>query len=133
MFLVSVFALACGIPCETFAADTIEDLAELAPGWTGHIVARVDQSYVGWDVEIGDADSDGKNEVLTTGCPDSRLYLFKKQAGGWQARLLARQLARRMPGMGLAVKVVDLNQDGRNEVILGTGQEAVTVSNSFST
>jgi len=81
--------------------------------------------YVGWDVEIGDADNDGKNEIVTTGCPDSRLYLFKKVAGTWQTRLLAEDLAHRSPkpGIGLAVRVVDLNMDGKNELILGTGQE----------
>jgi len=84
----------------------------------------VDQSYVGWDVEIGDADNDGKNEILTAGCPDSRLYLLKSAPEGWQTRLLAENLAQRQPGMGLAVRVVDLNRDGTNEVVLGTGQEA---------
>lgn len=103
---------------------TIKELAEIAPGWTGEIVAAVDQSYVGWDVEIGDADNDGKNEILATGCPDSRLYLFKKPHEGWDTRLLAENLAQRKPGMGLAVRVVDLNRDRKNEIILGTGQEA---------
>lgn len=109
-----------------FAAESIEDLAELASGWRGEIVAEVDQSYVGWDVEIGDADNDGKNEILTTGCPDSRLYLFKKLANRWETRLLAEDLAQRKPeiGMGLAVKIDDLNRDGVNEIVLGTGQEA---------
>jgi len=78
---------------------------------------------VGWDVEIGDADNDGKNEILTTGCPDSRLYLFKQGGAGWDTRLLAENLAEHRPGMGLAVRVADLNKDGVNEVLLGTGQE----------
>jgi len=35
------------------------------------VFAAVDQSYVGWDVEIGDADNDGQNEiVLATGKGD---------------------------------------------------------------
>ncbi len=97
--------------------------AEIANGWTAEIVAHVDQSYVGWDVEIGDADNDGQNEILTTGCPGSRLYLFKKQNGAWESRMLAENLARQKPGMGLAVKIVDLNNDGKNEIVLGTGQE----------
>ena len=101
----------------------VADLVEAAPGWFAGIIAQVDQSYAGWDVEIGDADNDGKNEVLATGCPDSRLYLFKKAADGWKTALLAEDLARHRPGMGLAVRVVDLNMDGRNEIILGTGQE----------
>lgn len=99
------------------------DIAHLAPGWRGTVIASIDQSYAGWDVEIGDADNDGLNEVLSTGCPDSRLYLFKKIDAKWQTRMLAENLAQSFPGMGLAVKVVDLNYDGKNEIILGTGQE----------
>jgi len=101
------------------------ELAVTAPHWQGRVIAKVHQSYVGWDVEIGDADNDGQNEILVTGCPDSRLYLFKKLNHRWQSRLLAENLAQREegPGMGLVVKVVDLNADGRNELILGTGQE----------
>jgi hypothetical protein len=41
----------------------------------------------------------------------------------WETRLLADNLAESFPGMGLAIKVVDLNLDGQNELILGTGQE----------
>lgn len=118
--LVSLGALSCG----AVEACEIGSLADVAAGWRGEVVAKVDQSYAGWDVEIGDGDNDGKNEILTTGCPDSRLYLFKKDGGSWQTRLLAENLAHRKPGMGLAVKVVDLNKDGKNEIILGTGQEA---------
>jgi len=92
-------------------------------GWQVEAAGTFDQSYVGWDVEIGDADNDGKNEILTTGCPDSRLYLLKKGTDGWSSVCLADNLAEQRPGMGLAVKVVDLNRDGKNEVILGTGEE----------
>lgn len=115
------------------AALDIAGLGELAPGWHGAIVAEVDQSYVGWDVEIGDADNDGKNEILTTGCPDSRLYCFKYEQGAWETRLLASDLAHRAPapGMGLVVKVVDLNGDGRNELVLGTGQEGDSAGPAF--
>jgi hypothetical protein len=74
-------------------------------------------------VEIGDADNDGKNEILTTGCPDSRLYLFNNEATGWKTVLLADNLAEDRPAMGLAVRVADLNGDARNEILLGTGQE----------
>jgi len=115
-------------------ANQLQDLASLAPGWTGQIIAELDQSYVGWDVEIGDADNDGKNEILVTGCPNSRLYLFKKIDNRWQTRLLAQNLAQKknsIPGMGLAVRVVDLNKDGKNEIILGTGQEDSTVGPAF--
>ncbi len=109
--------------CPSQAAERLSDIATLALGWHGEIIAKVDQSYAGWDVEIGDADNDGRNEVLTTGCPDSRLYSFKKGNQGWRPTLLARNLAQGFPGMGLAVKIVDLNRDGRNEVLVGTGQE----------
>lgn len=110
-------------PCAAFAEVSAAPEAVLAPGWVLERVASVDQSYAGWDVEIGDADNDGANEILTTGCPDSRLHLFKKTAAGWQTRRLADNLAEQRPGMGLAVRVADLNGDGRNEVLLGTGQE----------
>ncbi len=119
LLLVAAFVA----PLSSAETIKIEEIAEVASDWSGQVVAGVDQSYAGWDVEIGDADNDGKNEILTTGCPDSRLYLFKQAADGWSARQLADRLARRFPGMGLAVKVVDLNCDGKNEVILGTGQE----------
>jgi len=97
--------------------------AQVADGWSCEEIARVDQSYAGWDVEIGDADNDGLNEILTTGCPNSRLYLFEKSLDRWSSRCLADNLAQSYPGMGLAVKVRDLNRDGRNEIVLGTGQE----------
>ena len=90
----------------------------------GELIAQVDQSYAGWDLEIGDADNDGRNEILTTGCPDSCLNMFKKQAdGAWASVLLAKNLAEHVPGMGLSVRVADLNKDGKNEIVLGTGQE----------
>lgn len=122
--------ISCSAPYKTAAPAAICDidsLAVLADGWSGQVITRTDQSYVGWDVEIGDADNDGLNEILTTGCPDSRLYLCKKIAGKWQTNCLAADLARRSPnpGMGLSVKVVDLNADGINEIILGTGQETM--------
>lgn len=109
--------------CEHQKMEDISAIVKIDPGWKGKIVAKVDQSYAGWDVEIGDADNDGRNEILATGCPDSRLYIFKSQADGWQSNLLAENLAQTVPGMGLAVKIVDLNNDGKNELILGTGQE----------
>ncbi|HPN34881.1 MAG TPA: FG-GAP-like repeat-containing protein [bacterium] len=98
-------------------------VSEAADGWSCEEIARVDQSYAGWDVEIGDADNDGLNEILTTGCPHSRLYLFEKSRDHWVSRCLADNLAQSFPGMGLAVKVRDLDGDGRNEIVLGTGQE----------
>ena len=98
-------------------------LSRIANGWEASLVAKVDQSYAGWDVEIGDADNDGNNEILVTGCPDSRLYLFKYVDSHWESHMLAENLAESKPGMGLTIKVVDLNRDGKNELILGTGQE----------
>lgn len=118
-----IIFLICFISCTKNDSLKIKDLALVAEGWRGEIIAKVDQSYVGWDVEIGDADNDGANEILTTGCPNSRLYMFKKNGGMWKTKLLADSLAQCFPGMGLAVKVVDLNQDGQNEIILGTAQE----------
>lgn len=102
----------------------VPELVQLAPGWTAELVAVVDQRYVGWDVEIGDADNDGQNEILTTGCPDSCLHLFQKPAdSAWTTTVLAKNLAEHTPGMGLSVRVADVNGDGQNEMVLGTGQE----------
>ena len=111
------------LTCKKQETAKFDEIAQTARGWQGEIIAEIDQSYAGWDVEIGDADNDGENEILTTGCPDSRLYLFKKNAGSWQTRLLDENLAKNFPGMGLVVKVVDLNNDQKNEIIVGTGQE----------
>ncbi|MBW7863349.1 MAG: VCBS repeat-containing protein [Candidatus Hydrogenedentes bacterium] len=121
MFLPAVILCAATLSA---TAQTDTPKAWIHPDWTLERIAAVDQRYAGWDVEIGDADNDGQNEVLVTGCPDSRLYLFKKTAGAdWETRLLAENLAEQTPGMGLTVKVADLNGDGRNAVLVGTGQE----------
>lgn len=111
--------------CQSTEKTDYSDLATVAKSWRAEVIATIDQSYGGWDVEIGDADNDGKNEVLITGCPDSKLVLIKKPAGKWSTNILAENLAQTQPepGMGLTVKVVDLNNDGKNEIILGTGQE----------
>ena len=121
-----VFAfLVLVLSCSKFDKKHANDIAVVADGWSGQVIATVDESYAGWDVEIGDADNDGQNEILTTGCPHSRLYMFKKSAQEWTTTRLAENLAQTFPGMGLAVKIVDLNCDGKNEIILGTGQEGV--------
>ena len=122
LLLVFVFFLNI-FNCQKNNHQTFEMIAELADGWSGQIVSKIDQSYAGWDVEIGDADNDGKNEILTTGCPDSRLYLLKNISNKWRTTLLDENLAQNFPGMGLVVKVVDLNMDGMNEILVGTGQE----------
>lgn len=124
----SIFLLVWLIPfasCRQTNSNGLADLATTAEGWKAQVIATIDQSYGGWDVEIGDADNDGRNEILITGCPDSKLALIKKSNNGWDIHILAEDLAqtRPDPGMGLVVKVVDLNGDGENEIILGTGQE----------
>ena len=113
--------------CHEKEAETIDvdDVAELAAGWEGKVIGLSTESYVGWDVEIGDADNDGMNEILTCGCPSSSLSIFELNDGKWKNKLLADNLAETYPGMGLAVKIVDLDRDGSNEIILGTGQEEV--------
>lgn len=103
----------------------LTDLAALAPGWTGEVIARVDQSFAGMTVAIGDADNDGKNEVLTSGSRGSRLFLFRKAAAGWTSRVLAGNPGEK-DGLGLVVKILDLDGDGKNELVFGTGEVAAT-------
>lgn len=100
-------------------------MATTAKSWRTEVIATIDQSYAGWDVEIGDADNDGKNEILLTGCPDSKLLMVSRSEEKWNINILAEDLAQTHPdpGMGLTVKIVDLNNDRKNEIILGTGQE----------
>jgi len=107
--------------CHSNQVDNIEisDVAELAVGWQGVVIGSSTESYVGWDVEIGDADNDGSMEILTTGCPNSSLNMYDLEDGKWKNILLAENLAKTFPGMGLAVKIVDLDRDGSNEIILG--------------
>jgi len=57
------------VSCEQSNRDNFTDLAITASGWQAEVIATIDQSYGGWDVEIGDADNDGKNDILITGCP----------------------------------------------------------------
>jgi hypothetical protein len=102
---------------------TAPELAWYADGWTAEVIAEIDQSYAGWDVEIGDGDNDGRTDILTSTTPDSRLYLFTLAGEDRSVRLLADQLAGPPPGMALGVRVVDLDGDGRREIIAGTGQE----------
>ncbi len=113
------------VSCRQTKTEIINDLATTADGWHTEVIATIDQSYGGWDVEIGDANNDGLNEILITGCPDSKLAIIKKSKNKWALNILAEDLAqtRPDPGMGLTVKIVDLNFDEENEIILGTGQE----------
>ncbi len=123
-FIVSIILAGFIFSCSKDNSNDISKIAKVADGWQGEVISIIDQSYAGWDVEIGDADNDGKNEILVTGCPNSRLYLVKLVKSEWQTKLLADNLAKSIPGMGLTVKVVDLNNDGENEIIVGTGQES---------
>ncbi len=118
-----VFLLLFSCKTENNKEVGINQIAKIVNGWQGEVIAESTESYMGWDVEIGDADNDGKNEVLTTGCPSSALYISKLKDGAWNTKLLKNNLAQTFPGMGLVVKVIDLNGDGVNEIILGTGQE----------
>jgi len=59
--------------CNSNQFETLElsDVAELAVGWYGQVIGSSKESYIGWDVEIGDADNDGLNEIiLATGDGD---------------------------------------------------------------
>jgi hypothetical protein len=115
---------ACGgMPPDTTEVSSFYDLAQLAPGWSGEIIASVDQSYAGWDVEIGDADGDGLAEVLTGTAPDSRLLLHRKRDGVWQTNTLLANSASKNAGLVLGIKIADLDQDGVPEILAGTGQE----------
>ncbi|MCE9578845.1 MAG: VCBS repeat-containing protein [Deltaproteobacteria bacterium] len=125
LLLVLGFALtSCTeVPEEVPAISRVSDLAQLAPGWTGEVVAQVPQSYAGWDVEIGDADGDGCPEILTGSAPDSRIYQFRKRDGVWDSRTLLDSAAGDRGGMVLGVRIVDLDHDGVPEIIAGTGQD----------
>ena len=128
LFIISLFLLLFACTGKEGETLKIEDLAALADGWEGEVIGISTESYVGWDVEIGDADNDGYNEILTTGCPSSSLNMFQRINGKWENILLAENLARTFPGMGLAVKITDLDLDGSNEIILGTGQEGASTA-----
>lgn len=105
------------------SASRAAELGAIAPGWEGEIISLVDQSYAGWDVEIGDVDGDGRNEILTGSAPDSRLYRFDKRDDAWDTRVLVDGLASSDRGLILGARIVDLNGDGSNEILAGTGEE----------
>ncbi|MBW1814030.1 MAG: hypothetical protein JRJ39_10290, partial [Deltaproteobacteria bacterium] len=106
-----LFILLLLFSCKTAykTENNFNKIASLASGWQGEIVTESSESYIGWDVEIGDADNDSKNEILTTGCPSSALHLSKLENGVWNTKMLRDNLAETFPGMGLAAKVTDLN------------------------
>ena len=122
--LAALALLGCGEgmteSVDAYDVTRASDLGLLAPGWNAEIVATVDQSYAGWDVEIGDADGDGRPEILTGTAPSGRVYQFRKRDGGWESRkLFERETG---SGMVLGVRVVDLEGDGVPELLAGTGE-----------
>jgi hypothetical protein len=122
-YFLILFVLLFSCKAENKKEIQIDKISNTCAGWHSKIVANANESYIGWDVEIGDADNDGKNEILTTGCPSSALYVSKLENNVWNTKMMINNLAKTFPGMGLTVKVIDLNNDGANEIILGTGQE----------
>ena len=112
-------------------ADVVQDVADLgmlAWGWRHELIARTDQSYAGWDVELADLDADGRPEILTGSAPDSRVYVHRRSTDGWASHVLADNLAGARPGMVLGLHVTDLDGDGRPELLAGTGQEDHSVA-----
>ena len=108
------------------------EIVTLAPGWTATVVAAVDQSYVGWDVEIGDADNDGKNELVVATRSDNisegitsqhlgHVFRYTLNAGGNMARQLLADLNKQYAESSW-LAVGDTGNDGRNEVVLATGK-----------
>ena len=102
---------------------SLSKIASIAPGWCGEVVGISDQSYAGWEVAIGDADNDGQNEILAGGCPDSKLDMYKYSGGKWNAKTLGSNFANFYPALTKNIKITDLNNDGQNEIVLGTGSD----------
>jgi hypothetical protein len=127
---IGTYAATCMYECDTFKVyhgniaptlPALTSIASIETGWAGVVVGVSDQSFAGWEVAIGDADNDGKNEILTGGCPDSKLDIYKYSGGIWSAKTLGSNFADFYPGMIKNVRIADLNNDGQNEVVLGTG------------
>jgi hypothetical protein len=133
LILLSVSTIAAGIhPTSGIKSGTtvpippsLKSIASIAPGWTGTVIGVSDQSFSGWDVAIGDADNDGKNEILTGGCPDSKLDMYKYTDGKWSARTLGVNFADFFPALTKNIRIADLDSDGKNEIVLGTGSDGV--------
>jgi hypothetical protein len=102
---------------------SLTSIASFAPGWGGVVVGISDQSFAAWEVAIGDADNDGKNEILAGGCPDSKLDMYKYSDGIWCAKTLGSDFANFYPAITKNIKITDLNKDGQNEIVLGTGSD----------
>jgi len=129
--LVAVVLAGCvedSPPIDYSKVTRAEDIAQISYGWRGELIAQVDESYAGWDVEIGDVDGDGAVEILTGTAPESQIMQFRHGAAGWDSTVLVDRLAGPGAGMVLDVRVVDLDGDGRPELIAGTGQEDGSVA-----
>ena len=64
IFFISLLILLFSCIGNEVGPIKIRDVAELTDGWDGEVVGSSMESYVGWDVEIGDADNDGLNEII---------------------------------------------------------------------
>ena len=126
--LVSVASCTDHASARLASVTDSSDLAAIAPGWRHELIAGTDQSYAGWDVELADLDGDQVAEILTGSAPDSRIYLHRRDGDGWHTRTLVDNLAAVQPGMVLGLEVVDLDRDGRLELLAGTGQETGMVA-----
>lgn len=63
MFLLTVTSV---FSCKDKETKIIkmDDVAVLNSDWKGEVIAQSTESYVGWDVEIGNADNDGNIEIV---------------------------------------------------------------------
>jgi hypothetical protein len=103
--------------------ERLADIGQLSSGWNGELIATVDQSYAGWDLELADLDGDGVDEILAGTAPNSRVDMYQHRDGVWSATTLVEDLATATPGMVLGVKVADVDGDRMPELVAGTGEE----------
>ncbi len=101
----------------------LSDIAQLSSAWNGELIAIVDQSYAGWDIELADLDGDGMDEILTGTSPNSRVDMYRHDGTAWTATTLAEDLATEQPGMVLGLRAADVDGDRRRELVAGTGEE----------
>ena len=71
LLLFTLIFLGCGSENQSNAL-----MDYIAPGWKATVVAEIDQSYAGWDVEIGDADNDGKNDLGSWCCLNRLVHVL---------------------------------------------------------
>ena len=43
-----------GITAPAWCEEQLKNLADVAKGWRGEVIAEVPQTFVGWDIEVGD-------------------------------------------------------------------------------